>query len=616
MAAGAATTAAAQEAGHGGDDDVWEEAIYTDDANKAKVDEEEALERQSGDGSDPELADAEAVEVVGVGGKKVGADGEEDDTYAEDDVEKDEEEEEGEDCDDVEDAQELDDEDDVPCEPELPGDEDDVEDPRDHGAEEAEEEEYFEDEEEEYEEEEEELPEEELPEEEKCAGQDSEEDEWMEFEGNAAASAAGSAAVRRAGSDDDGSAARRWVAHRRTPAAVAETAEVRAEATPTQSRPAERSAPGAANGAVKGVRWTPALGSADGEASSAAAAASSAAAAPVRRRGGGVDLAEVEDDAVAAEPDGDDWAPLPAASGRGGANGSSSAGRSAPRAADLARLQAENRALRIELGQERFKVQQLSGLREQMANAQRKELQAKRAEADAQAQLRDAKSYVARRVDFETSERADLLHQIASLEKLVKEMSDREESMQRELAEALSEKANASLHIGEAKKETELWRKESQQLQVKLKGTEQRVEQLERRVSADKAAEKAAKLAEKELKLQRKQADAAGASASVVAAPPAAAKRAGAPREPDEALSLAWCPWRRQPVRQGGRPAGAGATRRTGGARKGKSGDPDDMDVVVRTLDRASANRRERTILAALAVFIVALAAAKASIIA
>jgi hypothetical protein len=159
--------------------------------------------------------------------------------------------------------------------------------------------------------------------------------------------------------------------------------------------------------------------------------------------------------------------------------------------AELRRLTDENKALRIEMGQERFKVQKLTGLRDEMANAQRREMQARRAEAIAQRDLREAKNNVGRRADFEQNERVEFQQQVKTLERLLAEATDRSMGLQTEIQEALDTKTDAEHLILQANKAAEHWRQDAEKQASKLKAGEQRLLQLEQRSVDDKAKIKA-----------------------------------------------------------------------------------------------------------------------------
>lgn len=193
--------------------------------------------------------------------------------------------------------------------------------------------------------------------------------------------------------------------------------------------------------------------------------------------------------------------------GCGGPSGAAEGAGSLPRAQDedhdggaglladfqteIRRLEEENKLLRMEIGQEKYKVQQLSRLREQAALATRRETAARRDQAQAARELREAKEYVERRNDFARNEKAELLLRIQDLERLAKGVADREACLRSELQDALSERAAAAERIEDAKREMERWRREALEHAGKLKRADQRLQQLEQKRLDDKARIKA-----------------------------------------------------------------------------------------------------------------------------
>lgn len=314
------------------------------------------------------------------------------------------------------------------------------------------------------------------------------------------------------------------------------------------------------------------------------------------------------------------------------------------------RLEADIRELRHDLGQERFKVQQLSGLRDQMAACQRREMQARRDEGTARRELQFSQERVGKQVDFERHEKANLLQQIKSLERLVAEVNDRESGLRAELEEALHYRAGADNLAEEAKKDTTRWRCEAEKQAARATVAEQRCSSFEEKHSEDKAKLYAL------VKQLRIGGDApaalaalAGPAASGVAqgkangkaSPPLLKGKQGGVSAGGAATMMRWlCSKRREAsVQQKGGKNGSGAIgqRRNGaeaqaeqaaqavptshsrpGARKAPASPPcdtwrdkDDDRVLAREAAARAATLRERLVLLALVAIVASMAGSK-----
>lgn len=146
-----------------------------------------------------------------------------------------------------------------------------------------------------------------------------------------------------------------------------------------------------------------------------------------------------------------------------------------------AQLEAENKQLRVELGQACYKVQRLGKLREQTSESERKELLARQNEARIRKELDLAKEYIGKKDTHFLNEKTELLQRIKYLEESSSLIESRDKSMQEELAEATLYRHEAAQHVEEAQKMTEKWRseaieqsKETKQLEHKLKAMEDR----------------------------------------------------------------------------------------------------------------------------------------------
>merc|ERR1719410_1301794 len=112
---------------------------------------------------------------------------------------------------------------------------------------------------------------------------------------------------------------------------------------------------------------------------------------------------------------------------------------------------------------------------------------ARRDQTRAIKELEEVKAYVDRRNEFVRHEKAGLLQQMKELERTTKEMVDRDASLRAEMWQAMSERDDAAVHVDEANRETERWKREALTHAKKLKDAEQRLQQLEQRHVEDKA---------------------------------------------------------------------------------------------------------------------------------
>jgi len=155
--------------------------------------------------------------------------------------------------------------------------------------------------------------------------------------------------------------------------------------------------------------------------------------------------------------------------------------------AQIKRLEAEHYELRVELGQERYKVQKLNELRAEAAAAKRREMQARAGEAQARKELQNARDYLGRRDTFSKNEKAGLLSRIQELEHIVKEVTEREAAQRQEMADAINQQHESVIVVEEARRETERWRKEAVDHATKLRQMEHKAQQLEEKRLEDKA---------------------------------------------------------------------------------------------------------------------------------
>jgi len=153
----------------------------------------------------------------------------------------------------------------------------------------------------------------------------------------------------------------------------------------------------------------------------------------------------------------------------------------------LKQLEQENKALRLELGQERFKIKQLGHLRDEMGACQRQEMLARKAQKQAMQDLDQSKAYVGRREEFVKCEKEELRQQILKLERAAADVADHEHILRTELEEAVYFRDNAADLVDKAKKETEQWKKEALELNAKIKTVEHKMSQLDQRHAEDKA---------------------------------------------------------------------------------------------------------------------------------
>mmetsp|Transcript_99910 Transcript_99910/g.158100 ORF Transcript_99910/g.158100 Transcript_99910/m.158100 type:complete len:632 (+) Transcript_99910:115-2010(+) len=153
---------------------------------------------------------------------------------------------------------------------------------------------------------------------------------------------------------------------------------------------------------------------------------------------------------------------------------------------NVAELQKENRQLRLELGQAMYKVQQLGKLRDQAAEAQRKEIVARQKEARAIKELELAKEYVGKRDAFARSEKAELMQKVKQLEDTLAAITGREDGLKEELAEATSYRSEASQMVEESHKNVEKYKNQAMEYAKNVKSLEQRLHQLEEQRQQDK----------------------------------------------------------------------------------------------------------------------------------
>lgn len=173
--------------------------------------------------------------------------------------------------------------------------------------------------------------------------------------------------------------------------------------------------------------------------------------------------------------------------GRAGAKGAAAQSGGSAGQKSYAQLAEENRQLRVELGQAKYKVQQLSKLREQATESQRREMLARQTEARASKELELAKEYVGKRDTHSRNEKAELLQKIKHLEDVVDRTSNCDKNMQAELAEATLYRQEAFQHVEEAQHATEKWRADAIEQAKKVKEMENRVTQLQDIRKQDKA---------------------------------------------------------------------------------------------------------------------------------
>eukprot|EP00929_Paragymnodinium_shiwhaense_P022090 TRINITY_DN1421_c0_g1_i1.p1 TRINITY_DN1421_c0_g1~~TRINITY_DN1421_c0_g1_i1.p1 ORF type:complete len:553 (-),score=220.30 TRINITY_DN1421_c0_g1_i1:414-2072(-) len=160
----------------------------------------------------------------------------------------------------------------------------------------------------------------------------------------------------------------------------------------------------------------------------------------------------------------------------------------------LKKMSEESRMLKLELGQEKFKVKTLSDLRGQMAVAQRHEAMARQGESRAKKELQELKNSLGKKQDFVGKEKAQLLEKIFEMERQVQEAQDREFGMKTQLEEALEERSMSSDRVDEANREKDKFRKDSVELTEKLRVAQSKVLQLEQKRTDDR--EKIHKLTE------------------------------------------------------------------------------------------------------------------------
>ncbi|CAE7581368.1 Cfap97d1 [Symbiodinium natans] len=159
--------------------------------------------------------------------------------------------------------------------------------------------------------------------------------------------------------------------------------------------------------------------------------------------------------------------------------------------AQMRQMEEENQSLRDELSQEQMRVKQLQKLQVEAAQASHREFEAKKREAAASRELEEAKAYVSKRHAFALNEKAELLKQIADLERKLQESSDRELALRLEVQEAIQARTSSSTQQEDFQKEADRWRKDAAEQATRVKAAEQRAQQLEQRKLEDKAKIKA-----------------------------------------------------------------------------------------------------------------------------
>lgn len=153
----------------------------------------------------------------------------------------------------------------------------------------------------------------------------------------------------------------------------------------------------------------------------------------------------------------------------------------------VASLSEENQSLRLELGQEHFKLRKLERLRERAAEMQRAGHQAAAVELRAQKDIQEAEAFVEKSMRSAQNEKTRLLEQLQALEVQLQEASAREDELTIELRDTLNDTSRASWLVGETKRQAEDWKKEAGKLQQQAKQAEQRLQQSEQRRNEERA---------------------------------------------------------------------------------------------------------------------------------
>jgi len=152
-----------------------------------------------------------------------------------------------------------------------------------------------------------------------------------------------------------------------------------------------------------------------------------------------------------------------------------------------AQLEAENRQLRLELGQATYKVQQMGKLQQAAADSKRAELLARQSEAKALKELEIAKEYVGKKDSFARCEKAELLLRIKQLEDAAGQIESQEQELATEINEASQYRRDAEHSVQEAQQATERWRADAQEQAKEVKQLQHKLKQMEEKRQQDKA---------------------------------------------------------------------------------------------------------------------------------
>lgn len=134
-----------------------------------------------------------------------------------------------------------------------------------------------------------------------------------------------------------------------------------------------------------------------------------------------------------------------------------------------------------------YKVKSLGTLRDQAAEAQRKEMLARQKEARAIKELELAKEYVGKRDQFARSEKAELMQKVKQLEDTLAAISGREDGLKEELAEATMYRSEAAQLVEESEKTIEKYKNQAIEHAKNVKSLEQKLHQLEEQRQQDKS---------------------------------------------------------------------------------------------------------------------------------
>lgn len=157
----------------------------------------------------------------------------------------------------------------------------------------------------------------------------------------------------------------------------------------------------------------------------------------------------------------------------------------------LAKVVEDNKQLRLQIGQEQFKAQQLGKLRTQAQMCQQREMEARRGEARAMKELEEARSYVDRRNTSSTNEKTELLQSINKLENEAEEAGDREAALHVEFEDALFNQGSVEDRVEEISRERDRWHSDALAQSAKLRDLDHRVRELEQKRTESKAKIKA-----------------------------------------------------------------------------------------------------------------------------